>query len=49
MGLEKLDQDSTKATFFLEKISKHTPIFEKLIEKKHSVGNHTFDDGLRPK
>jgi peptidoglycan/xylan/chitin deacetylase (PgdA/CDA1 family) len=42
--LEKLDQHSAKAFFFaLEKISKHTIYFEKLIEKKHSVGNHTFD------
>jgi hypothetical protein len=41
--LEKLDQHSAKATFALEKISKHTIYFEKLIEKKHSVGNHTFD------
>jgi peptidoglycan/xylan/chitin deacetylase (PgdA/CDA1 family) len=44
MGLEKLDQHSAKATFFcIGKKSKHTHLFEKLIEKKHSVGNHTFD------
>jgi peptidoglycan/xylan/chitin deacetylase (PgdA/CDA1 family) len=44
MGLEKLDQHSAKATFFaLEKYRSIPIYFEKLIEKKHSVGNHTFD------
>jgi hypothetical protein len=43
MGLEKLDQHSH--FFFLHwKKYRSIPIyFEKLIEKKHSVGNHTFD------
>jgi hypothetical protein len=41
--LEKLDQHSAKATFALEKYRSIPIYFEKLIEKKHSVGNHTFD------
>jgi peptidoglycan/xylan/chitin deacetylase (PgdA/CDA1 family) len=42
--LEKLDQHSAKATFLHWKKYRSIPIyFEKLIEKKHSVGNHTFD------
>jgi hypothetical protein len=43
MGFGKLDQHSAKATFALEKYRSIPIYFEKLIEKKHSVGNHTFD------
>jgi peptidoglycan/xylan/chitin deacetylase (PgdA/CDA1 family) len=41
--LEKLDQHSAKATFFALKKYRSIPIYFWLIEKKHSVGNHTFD------
>jgi hypothetical protein len=44
MGFGKTRSTAPKLLFFcMEKISKHTIYFEKLIEKKHSVGNHTFD------
>ncbi|MFT4983261.1 MAG: peptidoglycan/xylan/chitin deacetylase (PgdA/CDA1 family) [Flavobacterium sp.] len=43
--LEKLNQHNARATFFCigKNIEAYPSIFEKLIEKHHSVGNHTFD------
>jgi hypothetical protein len=43
MGFGKTNSTAPKLLFCIEKISKHPIYFEKLIEKKHSVGNHTFD------
>jgi peptidoglycan/xylan/chitin deacetylase (PgdA/CDA1 family) len=43
-GFWKTRSAQRQSYFFLHwKISKHTHLFLKLIEKKHSVGNHTFD------
>lgn len=43
--LEELEKHNAKATFFCigNNIKKHPEIFEKLISKGHSVGNHTFN------
>jgi hypothetical protein len=40
--LEKLTAQRQSYFFALKKYQ-HPIYFEKLIEKKHSVGNHTFD------
>ncbi|POY40231.1 polysaccharide deacetylase family protein [Flavobacterium alvei] len=43
--LEELEKHNAKATFFCigNNIKKHPEIFEKLISKGHSIGNHTFN------
>jgi peptidoglycan/xylan/chitin deacetylase (PgdA/CDA1 family) len=43
--LEQLDLHNAKATFFCigKNIEAYPSIFEKLIIKKHSIGNHTFN------
>ncbi|PKH66431.1 polysaccharide deacetylase family protein [Flavobacterium sp. ALD4] len=43
--LEQLDLHNAKATFFCigKNIEAYPSIFEKLIQKKHSIGNHTFN------
>lgn len=43
--LQELEKYSAKATFFCigNNIEKHPEIFEKLITKGHSIGNHTFN------
>src|ERR1700712_2673454 len=43
--LETLEKYQAKATFFCigDNIRKHPAIFQKVIEKKHSIGNHTFN------
>jgi peptidoglycan/xylan/chitin deacetylase (PgdA/CDA1 family) len=42
--LEQLERFEAKATFFCvgDNISKHPDIFQSLLDKGHSVGNHTF-------
>jgi peptidoglycan-N-acetylglucosamine deacetylase len=44
MVLELLDQYNAKATFFCvgDNVKKHPQIFQSLLKKGHSVGNHTF-------
>lgn len=43
--LQELEKYDAKATFFCigNNIEKHPEIFENLLAKGHSVGNHTFD------
>jgi peptidoglycan/xylan/chitin deacetylase (PgdA/CDA1 family) len=43
--LQELEKYNAKATFFCigNNIEKHPEIFEKLIAKGHSIGNHTFN------
>jgi peptidoglycan/xylan/chitin deacetylase (PgdA/CDA1 family) len=43
--LEQLDLHNAKATFFCigKNIEAYPSLFEKLINKKHTVGNHTFN------
>lgn len=43
--LQELEKHNAKATFFCigNNIQKHPEIVEKLLEKGHSVGNHTFN------
>jgi len=43
--LETLDQYGAKATFFCigNNVQKHPDIFQKLLDKDHAVGNHTFN------
>ena len=43
--LQELEKYNAKATFFCigNNIEKHPDIFEKLITKGHSIGNHTFN------
>jgi len=43
--LETLDQYGAKATFFCigNNVQKHPEIFQKLLDKDHAVGNHTFN------
>jgi peptidoglycan/xylan/chitin deacetylase (PgdA/CDA1 family) len=43
--LQELEKYNAKATFFCigNNIEKHPEIFEKLVAKGHSVGNHTFN------
>ena len=43
--LQELEKYNAKATFFCigNNIEKHPDIFEKLIIKGHSIGNHTFN------
>ena len=43
--LEELSKYNAKATFFCigENVKKHPEIFQKIISKGHSVGNHTND------
>ena len=43
--LQELEKYNAKATFFCigNNIEKHPEIFEKLITKGHSIGNHTFN------
>lgn len=43
--LDTLNSRSIKATFFCigDNIQKHPEIFEKIIEQRHRVGNHTFN------
>ncbi len=43
--LEELEKYNAKATFFCigNNIEKHPEIFEKVIAKGHSIGNHTFN------
>ena len=43
--LEELQKYNAKATFFCigNNIEKHPDIFEKIIAKGHSIGNHTFN------
>lgn len=43
--MEQLDLYNAKATFFCigKNIEAHRSIFEKLIQKKHAIGNHTFN------
>jgi peptidoglycan/xylan/chitin deacetylase (PgdA/CDA1 family) len=43
--LQELEKHNAKATFFCigDNIEKHPEIVQKLIEKGHSVGNHTFN------
>ncbi len=43
--LTELDKYNAKATFFClgKNISSHPQIFKKIIDKKHSIGNHTFN------
>lgn len=43
--LDELEKQDAKATFFCigNNIEKHPEIFEKIINKGHSVGNHTFN------
>ena len=43
--LRELEKYNAKATFFCigNNIKKHPEIFEKVIDKGHSIGNHTFD------
>ena len=43
--LEELEKYKAKATFFCigNNIQKHPGIFSKVIEKGHSIGNHTFN------
>jgi peptidoglycan-N-acetylglucosamine deacetylase len=43
--LQELEKQKAKATFFCigNNIEKHPQIFEKVITKGHSIGNHTFN------
>ncbi len=43
--LETLEKWSAKATFFCigDNVRKHPDIFQQIIQKGHSVGNHTFN------
>lgn len=43
--LGELEKHKAKATFFCigDNIEKHPDIFEKVIKKGHSIGNHTFN------
>lgn len=43
--LEELEKYDAKATFFCigNNIKKHSELFQKIIENKHSIGNHTFN------
>jgi len=43
--LKQLELHNAKATFFClgKNIEAHPSIFEKLIQKKHTIGNHTFN------
>jgi peptidoglycan/xylan/chitin deacetylase (PgdA/CDA1 family) len=43
--LSELEEFGAKATFFAvgENIEKHQDIFHKIIERGHSIGNHTFN------
>lgn len=43
--LQELEKYNAKATFFCigNNIEKHPEIFEKVISKGHSIGNHTFN------
>jgi peptidoglycan-N-acetylglucosamine deacetylase len=43
--LDVLDDYETKATFFCvgDNIAKHPKIFEKVFEKGHAIGNHTYN------
>lgn len=43
--LEILNKYDVKATFFCigDNIEKHAPIFQKVIDARHSIGNHTFN------
>ncbi|WP_310560321.1 polysaccharide deacetylase family protein [Flavobacterium sp.] len=43
--LQELEKHNAKATFFCigDNIKKHPEIVEKLIDKGHSLGNHTFN------
>lgn len=42
--LDQLDEYNAKATFFCigDNVKKHPAIFNKIIDKKHAIGNHTF-------
>ncbi|MCR4765850.1 MAG: polysaccharide deacetylase family protein [Bacteroidaceae bacterium] len=42
--LDKLDQHNVKATFFMvgDNVRKHPDIFRMVIERGHSIGNHTM-------
>ena len=42
--LDILDKYNAKATFFClgENVEKHPELYEKIIKKNHSVGNHTY-------
>ena len=43
--LQQLKAYNAKATFFCigDNIQKHPEIFQKIIEEKHAIGNHTFN------
>lgn len=43
--LKQLDDYNAKGTFFCigENIKKHPKVFNQIIAKKHSIGNHTFN------
>ncbi len=43
--LDILNESETKATFFCvgENVVKHAAIYQRILEEKHAVGNHTFN------